>query len=524
MARSYDLVIQGGRLYDGTGAKPRAIDIAIRGDTIVELGNITPTDETPLLDATGLVVAPGFIDAWAAADPLAPIYPLAESKLLQGVTTEVAGAGNLSPFPLTAGDDIDTDEATSIVPDWSDARGFLLRVARAGTAINRAFYVSYGRIRRSIIGGSSGAPTRDEAQQILREVDLALSAGCVGVVLDLSQPPAMFASTEELVELARALASFDAVLAVTLRNSGAKLESSLDEFLHTVSRTGVNAVLPSLHVGPEPYWPLITKLDARLRQAVDEGVSLMVTVEPYVARLGTLGALLPFEIRTLVSKDNTQLSNSETVRSQVIAHLQKMDGDDIEFWQRVCPESVLEDGAHKFAAFDELESMRKQSFRARIAELILQSPDRRALFYESSEAGIEQTISWDFTSIGTSEPARNLIHSNKSALHPRIAGTFPRFLRRYIREKNILPLEEAIRRMTSLPAKHLRLGERGIIAEGKAADMVLFHDESIAEKSTYSKPSHSPVGVQHVIVAGRFAVRDGELTGTKVGSVLMSGH
>ncbi|MHC4501784.1 MAG: N-acyl-D-amino-acid deacylase family protein [Planctomycetota bacterium] len=526
MAKSYDLVLRGGRVVDGTGSPARTADVALRGDTIADVGAINPTDETPLLEATGLTVAPGFVDAWAAVDPLAPLFPQAESKLLQGVTTEVAGAGARWPFPLAEGEDLDLAGAENdlMAADWADARGFLLRISRAGSAVNRAFFAGYGRIRESVIGPSDAPPTRDETRRVAKELESVLEAGCLGLSADLARPPAEFAGPEEIVELARVLAEAGGVLALGLRDTGAGLEAAVDEALEVASRTGVELLLPALGIGPVPYWDKIDWLEARLRKAIDSGAGLSATVEPYVARVATLSSILPPSRRGRGAGPLAERVTSTTGREEVARALSARAEEDEGYWGRI---SLLEQGVESKGAVQRCLALADMASRQKrppvevLLDLAAEDPEREALLFELSESNVARILGWEFVAVGSGEPARPVDDPRvPSPSHPRGRGAFARILRRYVREKKVLSLEEAVRRMTSLPAKALRLGLRGRIAAGCAADIVLFRADTVVDQATFNDPQRQPVGIDHVIVGGRFAVRDGKPTGARAGEII----
>ena len=557
MAKSYDLMIRGGRLIDGTGAPARAADVAIRGEGIADVGKLEPAAETPVLEASGLTVAPGFIDAWGAADPLAPAFPGAETKLLQGVTTEVAGAGSRFPFPLAEGATAPLEGigADLIVPDWTDARGFLLRLARATTAIHRAVFAGYGQIRAAVIGPSDSRPTRDEVRRIAKELEGALEAGCVGLSVELSTPPASFAGAEQVVELGRVLADADAVLALGLRDVGRGLEAAVDEAIEIASRTGVELILPALRVAPTPYWGKIDRLEETFARALDEGVHLAATVEPYCAWAGSLSALFPQEMREGSPETVAGRLKSPRTREAVGRAREARAAGDPEYWTRIrlveppgSPTGKIRRSAsgRAIAMIEDLSGgtagrtvpltskssmsvaevalARNHGPAETLVELVEADPGRDVLFFEMSEANVERILAWDFVTIGSGEPARPLSDARvEPSIHPRARGTFPRVLRRYVRDKKRLTLEEAIRRMTSLAADRLKLGRRGRVEAGCMADLVLMSSEGVADRATFGDPTVPPTGIEHVIVAGRFAVRNGVPTGTRSGQVVRRG-
>lgn len=530
MAKSYDLVVRGGRLVDGTGAAPRTADVAIRGDTIADIGAIMPTDETPLLEAAGLTVVPGFVDAWAEADALAPVFTQAETKLLQGVTTDVAGAGGCSPFPLAEGEGLGLrpQEEGLIAPDWADAKGFLLRLARAGTGVNRAFFAGYGRIREAVIGPSDASLTRDETRSIAKEIGSSLEAGCLGLSVDLASPPAAYAKTEEVVELGRKLAGADAILSLSLRDTGPALEAAVEEALEIASRTGVELLLPDLRIGPKPFWWKIDWLEERLSRAVESGVGLTVTVEPYVARGVALASLLPPGGQEGGPVAVAERLASATTRSGIARALDERASGDDGYWSRIALKSrgASEPGGGLGPGrtlADEAEE-RKRPPAEVLLDLLAEEPGREALVFETNEGNLERMLGWDFVAIGSGAPARAASDGRlPPPLHPAERGTFARVLRRYVREKAILSLEEAVRRMTSLPAERLRLGRRGRIIAGYAADIVLFRAAAVTDRSTYADPRPTAHGIDQVIVNGRFAVRNGEPTGVRSGAIIRRG-
>jgi len=526
MAKSYDLVIRGGTVVDGTGAPARKADVALRGPAIADVGDLDPAVEAPVLDVTGLVVAPGFIDAWAAADPLAPVFPDAASKLLQGVTTEVAGAGPRYPFPLAEGatESFDGLGPGFPAPDWTDAKGFMVSVSRATSGINRAFVASYAQIRRCVIGPSDSRPTRDEARRISLELDSALAAGCLGLEVDLAEPPGAFASAEQIVEVGRQLVEAGAVMALSLRDTGGGLESAVEEALEVASRTGVEMVIPSLRINPAPYWQKIDWLAARLARAREAGSDLIVTVEPYVAWLGQLASLLPPLAREGGPEVAAKRLAGSAAREEVIVALRSRAEGDEGYWTRFSP--ALPGGAgpdltQRHDSLADIAAARNRPPAEVLIDLLAERPGAPVLFFEISEGNVEKMLGWEFATVGSSSPARPLDDPRvQPSVHPRDLGTFARVLRRYLRDKRVFSLEEAVRRMTSFPADFYGLTGRGRIEPDSAADLVIFDAEKVADRSTFGNPSSRPEGIEHVIVAGRLAVRDGQVTGVRAGQVL----
>jgi N-acyl-D-amino-acid deacylase len=538
VARSYDLVIRGGKVIDGTGEPACAADVAIRGDTIIDVGKLSPAGETPVLEAAGLVVAPGFIDSWAALDPLAPAFPGAESKLLQGITTEVAGALGQSPFPVAdgaAGGD-DLTGAIGSSPGWPDARGYLLAVARAGTGIHRAFFADYGQIRLAVIGPTNAPPTRDEARHIIKHVEASLEAGCIGLSIDLSEPPGGFAEVDEVVEVVRQTAQAKAVVAVVMRGAGADFDGSLNAVLDIVSRTGVDLVIPDFRIAPAGNWAKIEMVEARLREANESGKNVSVVIEPYVAWIGSLAKLLPLAAREGGCDELVRRLESDSFRDSVSGALRSRAASDAEYWTRVCPIGVVGAERPSSESYRRVKNVSSSESRVSVADiaedrkrppeevfldLIAEKPTRKAIYFEMNEGNRSRELGWEFATIGSGEVARPLDDKRvPPPLHPRSRGCFARLIRRYVREKKVLGLEQAVRRITSLPAERFGLGKRGKILPQHAADLVLFRADTISDRATFGAPAELPVGIDHVMVNGRFAVRDGRITGARQGNVL----
>jgi N-acyl-D-aspartate/D-glutamate deacylase len=540
VAKSYDLVIRGGRVIDGTGEGPKQADVAIRGDTIIDVGKLSPASETPVLEAAGLVIAPGFIDAWAGIDPFAPAFPGAESKLLQGITTEVAGALGQCPFPIpdgTAGGD-DLTGALGAPPGWPDARSYLLAVARAGTGIHRAFYADYGQIRTSVIGPTDAPPTRDEARQITKLVESSLEAGCIGLAFDLTEPPSAFAGVDELVEVSRIVSDASSVVALVMKDGTLDFERSFQDVLDVISRTGVDLVLPGFRIGPSHNWDKIDWVEKQLRDINESGKNITLVIEPYVAWTGPLAKLLPPEMREGGPYRLKERLASDTFRTPALTALKERAASEPDYWTRVRPigleASVSASGKgsgrlKRLASSDALITVadvaasRKRPPEEVCLELIALKPARLATFFEMNEGNRERELSWDFVTIGSGEPARPLDDPRaQPPVHPRARGAFARLIRRYVREKKLLELGEAIRKITSFPADRFGLGNRGRVQPNHAADLVLFRADTIADSATFGKPEELPIGVDHVMVGGRFAVRDGRVTGARQGNVLRS--
>lgn len=502
---AWDLLITGGTVVDGTGAPGRAADIALRDGRIVSVRpGIVRDSATRIIDATGLVVAPGFIDLHAHLEPLLRL-PDAESAVRQGVTTALGGPDGTSPWPLDA---------------------YLDSVTSVGTGINVAFLVGHNTIRRAVMGTDNRAPNADELERMKAMVAQGMDDGAFGLSTGLRYVPGAFAETDEVVELARVAAERGGIYTSHLRDEGMQLIAGVAEAIEIGRRAGIPVVLTHHKVIGRPMWGSSERTLAMVDSARAAGIDVMADQYPYTASYTDIDVLVPEWAlaggdRAFIGRLDDAVLRDSIVRGIVWNLDNDRGGGDLSRvqlalveWDRTLEGRTLADWAAR-------EGLPLTS--ATGAELVIRAIRQggaKAIYHVMDEGDVDRIMRHPFTAIASDG---RLVQPGEGHPHPRWYGTFPRVLGHYVRERGVLTLEDAVRRMTGLPADRLRLTDRGRIAEGAAADIVVFDPETIIDRATFEEPHQYPAGIPWVIVNGIVTVEDGELTGARPGRVLRPG-
>ncbi len=510
------VVIRGGTVYDGTGANPVRADVAIADDRIRAIGANLPTNGSAVLDARGLAVAPGFIDIHSHTDLEVLIEPRAQSKIRQGVTTEIIGQDGGSLGPWRNGPPRDDDRPR-------DVTGFFDRVSRTGSAVNLASMIGAGTVRHLVVGDEDRPATPTELDRMEALVREAVAHGACGLSSGLEYVPGGFADLTELVVLARALVGSGLPYASHIRNEDDRLLAAVEEAIAVGAGAGVPVQISHLKAQGEPNWWKAEPALRAIEAARAAGVDVTFDRYPYVAYSTGLSSLFP-----LWSRDGGTES-----------FLRRLDDPDAR--QRM--EGEVRFKVARLGSWDavQITSTRSDSLAwargRRLGELAAERRvDPFQLLVEISRADENGT---GMVGFGMSEEntARILAHplgmicSDGSALavdgplaegspHPRSFGTFPRVLGHYCRDASLMSLETAVHKMTGMPAAKVRLPGRGVIRAGAHADLVIFDPAAVADRATFERPFQYPTGIRHVMVNGSLVVRDEEHTGALPGRAL----
>ncbi|MGQ9561755.1 MAG: N-acyl-D-amino-acid deacylase family protein [Candidatus Oleimicrobiaceae bacterium] len=523
----FDLLIRGGMLYDGRGGPPVRADVGIRGERIVAVGHLASSSARTLLDVDNLAVAPGFIDVHSHTDIGLLVNPKAESKIRQGVTTEISGNCGASPFPI-AGPTASLVRAEigqeyELTPDWHDAEGFLSRLERGKIALNYATLAGHSSLRAAVVGMDNRAPTREEMAAMKRALATAMEQGALGLSTGLEYTPGCFASTEEIVELCRVVSQCGGLYATHMRNEDVSVEEALDEAIHIATRAEVPLQVSHLKVCQRRNWYKLPNLLARLSAAHERGVKVHCDRYPYTAYGTTLKLMFPLWAREGTDEDFTQRLKDSAQWEKMRSHLRQR-ADALGSWEQVLITRV---GTSQ-GSFAEGKTVQELAESAHldpcelVRELLIQAEGKVAMCgFAMSEENTERVLAFPLTMVGSDgeaiAPYGLLGRGNP---HPRFYGTFPRYFGYYVRDRKILPLQEAIRRVTFLPAQVFALRDRGVIAKGAFADIVVFDPEAIIDRATFVEPHQYSVGIAHVVVNGRLVIQNGEHTGCLPGRVL----
>lgn len=500
-AADYDVIITGGRVVDGTGAPARAADVAIKGGKIAAIGEITGS-ATTRIDAHGLVVAPGFIDVHTHSDDLVEKLPLSEHFLKMGVTSIVVG--NCGGSNANVGD-------------------FFARLEKNGVSPNVATLIGHNTVRKAAMSGIfDRVPTAAELEEMKRLVDQAMRDGAVGMSTGLIYLPGTFAKTEEIVELAKSIAPYDGIYASHMRSESGKILEAIDELLRIAREAGVRAELSHIKLSGEKSWGQADKILAHLDEARAAGVRVKQDQYAYTASSTGISQLIPDEaFDGGHAKFVERLNNSEE-KAKIVAKMKAsiMGRGRMDYAYAVVASfrgdvtlngmNIVE-AARKLRGSDSVEDQ---------IEVILEIERRggaSGVFHGMSEDDLKKFMAHPQTMIASDSGERVF---GEGVPHPRGYGNNARVLGRYVRELHVITLEDAVRKMTSLPAEHFQLRGRGVLREGNWADVAVFDPEKIGDPSTYKDPHHYAIGVPFVLVNGVVVIRDGEHTGAKPGMAL----
>lgn len=503
----YDLLITGGTVVDGTGAPSYAADVAVRGDRIVRVSRqrIDRAAAHRAFDAAGKIVAPGFIDMHAHLDPILEL-PDAESHVRQGVTTALGGPDGGGPWPF--GPYLDSIEAL-------------------GVGMNVAFLVGHNTVRRTVMGMEDRAPTPGELARMRAMVLEAMDEGAWGLSTGLKYLPGAFSETDEVVALAQAAAESGGIYTSHLREEGLGLLDGVAEALEIGRRAGIPVVLTHHKVIGQPMWGASRQTLAMVDSAREAGTDVMMDQYPYTASYTGITVLVPAWAYAggrdafLRRLEDPALRDS-IVDGIVFNIVNDRGGNDLRRVQLALVEWRPELEGKTLYDWATMEG--KEPTPQTGAELVIEAVRRggaSAIYHVMDENDVVRIMRHPQTMIGSDG---RLTRPGIGHPHPRWYGTFPRVLGRYVREKGVLTLEDAVRKMTSLPAARLGLDRRGRIAEGLFADLVVFDPRTVIDRATFEKPHQYPAGIDVVLVNGGIAVESGRFTGLRAGRVLRKGR
>jgi N-acyl-D-amino-acid deacylase len=524
-----DLVIENGRIVDGTGNPWFLGDVGIEDGQIVEVGRVNRRGlET--IDAGGRVVAPGFIDGHCHSDLMVLDDPGSEIKLRQGVTTEVVGNCGMTPAPF-AQQNLDLLR-TYVEPvlgntgrewRWESIEQYFDALLDAKPSENVATYVGHGTLRIAVMGFENRPASGEELDRMKHMLEEALQAGAIGLSLGLMYAPGSYTPGEELAELCSVLSRHDGLLATHIRGEGNSLIPSIEEVIWIAERSGVPLQVSHLKAAGGGNWGNVTRAMELIEEARSRGLDVTCDVYPYTAGSTSLTTLLPpWALEGGVSRTLERLGDQAS-REGIKAELgqEQDDWDNLVAstgWDSVYISSLSRDHEAGLAGKNILEVSESRGIDPEdcMMDLLLEQDGKVAIvFFHMAGSDVEQVIRY-----GRSLIASDSLHDQAEKPHPRLYGTFPHVLARYVREKQLLTLEEAVRKMTSFPARRFKLGKRGMISPGYAADLVVFDPEKILDKATYEDPKHFPEGISHVLVNGAKAVEAGALLRAGEGTVI----
>jgi N-acyl-D-aspartate/D-glutamate deacylase len=525
----FDLLIRGGDVLDGLGSPMTRADVGIQGDRIVAVGDLSGRSGTLEIDATGMVVAPGFIDVHGQSGTALLVDGNGESHIRQGITTEIIGEG--STPGLWTEDTVNPQllERYQIEFAWQGFEGYLRHLEAKGTSINVGSFIPVNQIRGDVVGDVNREPTEEEMAQMEAIVDKAMREGGFGFSSALIYPPGAYTSTEELTSLARVAARHGGIYITHVRGESFRLKTALGEAVSIGKQADIPVVIYHLKVAARPYWGTMGEIGEIIEQAQADGLNITACQYPYTAGGTGLIACLPTWTREGGREKTVEILQDIEMRARIRKEVET----ETEGWENL----ILGAGFEGIQIASVSEEMDQSLIGKRISEiaseqgedpwdtffnLLIESEGRvGALYHMMSEEDVRTGLAFPWVSIGTDASAlRPDGVLGRGQPHPRSYGTFPRILGRYVREEKVLELPEAIRKMTSLAAEQLYIPERGTLEEGYFADVVIFDPETVIDHATFAEPEQYPTGIETVIVNGVITIQDGEHTGARAGRAL----
>ena len=529
---SFDLVITNGHIIDGTGSPWYSGDIGISNSKITAIGNLSEAARKRTIDARGMVVAPGLIDMLGQSETTILVDPRLPSKIYQGITTEITGEGG-SAAPLN--DSIIQNDRPSyshyhVTPDWRTLRQYFSRLEKQGMGINLASYVGATQVRRMVLGDDDKQPTPEQLEQMKQLVRKGMRDGAVGVSTSLEYAPAPYAKTEEIIALASEASKFGGIYATHMRNESDAVLTAIDEALRIGREAHIPVEIWHIKVAGKNNWGRMPEVVSKINAAREAGMDVTADTYGYTAWFNSFSAFVPPWAHDGGDAKMIERLKDPATRARIRKDMMTPSKDWDNEWQEIPgPESVLIGVVQnpkllplQGKTLAEVAKLwNKDPIDALCDLLIEDNAFTNVAVFGMSEPDValalqQPWVSIDNDSSGTS-PEGIL---GKEHPHPRAYGTFPRILRKYVREEKKLTLEDAIRKMSASPAQRMRLTDRGVLKTGMWADVVIFDPARVRDLATFENPNQLSEGMQYVLVNGVPVIDEGKMTGALPGRVL----
>ena len=531
-APKYDLLIRNGLVIDGSGRPAYNADVAIKGDRIAAIGKLRNVHGVREIDATGMVVAPGFIDMLGQSETYLLIDPRAMSKIMMGVTTEVTGEGeSIAPInERLIKEQEDFNRRYNLTIDWRTLGEYFNRLEKQGSGVNLATFVGATQVREYVVGFDNRPPTSAELEQMKQLVAAAMKDGALGLSTSLQYVPARFAKTDEIVELAKVARQYGGIYATHQRSEANALDESLAEVFQIARQAGIPVEIWHLKTAYKKNWGRMPEVLAKIKRARAEGLDITADIYPYIAGSTSLSACLP----PWALEGGTEKMLSRLKDKGVRQQLKKEITTDSKEWENIYlgsggPSGVLI-GSVVNRDLEALQGKRlsqiaeeqgKDPLDALFDLILADRGQTGAIYFMMSEDDMRAAMRAPFVSFCTDSGARandGPLAGSKS--HPRGWGSYPRILGRYVRDERLLTLAQAIHKMTGLPAKRVGLRDRGLLLADSYADITIFDPKTVIDRATFEMPNQHPTGIDYVIVNGQISVDNGKRTSALAGQVL----
>jgi N-acyl-D-amino-acid deacylase len=531
----YDVLVKGGTIVDGSGKPAMAGDLAVRGDRIARVGGVPPGSTAALeIDARGMVVAPGFIDVLSQSDESLIADGHAESAVRQGVTLLILG--ETSPGPLTPGMKKSSERHQGAIRysiEWDTLGGYLDWLAQRGVSVNVAALVGAGTVRENVLPNVPRKASAAQLDRMVALVDQAMDEGALGLTAALIYAPGSYLSTDELVAMAAAAGRKGGLFAAHVRSEGNRIEESIAEMADIARRAEVPVEIYHLKVAGKKNWPRLAQVVARIEALRAEGVRITADMYPYTAAQTGFDAAMPRWAQAGGYPKWAARLRDPKIRARVKKEMLDPDVDWDNLFAHAGPDGVLLAGFKNPSLrpllgrrLADVARERKVDPADLAMDLVVEDGSRvDVVYFLMSEENVRQEVALPWMSFCSDAAAQSPAEPFASTHpHPRAYGAFARLLGTYVREQKAVPLEEAIRRMTSFPAETYGISERGRLAPGAFADVVVFDPATVADRATFEKPHRYATGVRQVLVNGQLVVKDGEHTGSTPGRAVRRGR
>jgi N-acyl-D-amino-acid deacylase len=527
----FDVLIKGGTVYDGTGRVPGRADVAIKGDRIVAVGDLTKARARDVVDARGLAVAPGFINMLSHSETSLIVDGRSMSELKQGVTTQIFGESSMGPLSdgmkrrrLAAQGDVKFD-----IP-WTTLGEYLTWLEKRGVSQNFASFIGAATLRENVIGLEDKPPSPAQLEKMRELARREMEAGALGITTALIYPPAFFAKTDELIELCKVAAKYKGKYTAHIRSEANQLIEAVQETIRIGREAGLPVEIYHLKASGQSNWPKMDQVIAMIEEARRQGLKITADMYMYPAGGTGLDASMPPWVFDGGPEAAYKRMQDPDTRKKIADAIRTPTNE----WENLyylagSPDRLLLAGFKSEAlkpltgkTLGEVAKMRGKDPVETIMDLVLEDRSRvGTIYFLMNEDNIKKQIGRPWVSFGSD--AASMAPEGaflKSSTHPRAYGNFARLLGKYVRDEKVITLQEAIRRLTGLPASNLGLDHRGILKPGMFADVVVFDPAAIADRATFENPHQYSVGVKHVFVNGAQVLKDGEHTGAKPGKAL----
>ncbi len=527
----FDVLIRGGLIYDGSGKAPKQADLGVRGDRIAAVGDLTGAAAKVTVNAEGLAVAPGFINmlSWSTDSLLAD--GRGQSEVRQGVTTQIMGEGwSWGPVNPAIKKRMKAEQVDiKYEIEWATLSDYLYFLERKGVSQNVASFLGATTVREYVLGLGNKKPSGGELEQMRRLVEREMRGGALGIGTALEYAPAYYADTAELIELCKVAAKYKGKYITHMRSEGERLLEGIDEVVRISREAGIPAEIYHFKAAGKDNWKKMDAAIARVEAARRQGLPVTANMYCYTAGAAPLSACIPpWAMEGGEAVMRRRLREPESRRRVLDDIRNKTDWPNF-YHNAGSPDNVLLISFKQEAlkplqgkTLTQIARLRGKDPVETLCDLLVEDQSGvGTAYFITAEENIRKLVPLPWVSFGCDEAAQAPEGVFlKSIPHPRAYGNFARLLGKYVREEKLLPLEEAVRKLTSLPATNLGLDRRGLLREGYFADVVVFDPKTIADRATYEKPHQYAVGVRHVLVNGVPVLRDGEHTGAKPGRAL----